>query len=132
MDELRSRVARERKLRGLSVRGAAALGEISNTTWGNWEKGGPLTDGVRLAVALAFGWPTTWPEAPPAPTPLDPGQPTNADILEAVTALTMLVQNMGDAVELLAAQALGPATQADPLARGPVESSRRSSRRPAR
>lgn len=65
---LRERVQHERKMRGLSRRSAAILGGTSNQTWGTWENGGNLTDGVRLAVSKAFDWPMDWPENPPAVT----------------------------------------------------------------
>jgi transcriptional regulator with XRE-family HTH domain len=68
-NNVRQRVARERRLRGLSVRSAAVLGGVSNTTWGRWETSGvDLTDGMRVAVARAFGWGSDWPENPPPET----------------------------------------------------------------
>ncbi len=57
-------VQAERFARGWSVRRAAAAGEVSNTTWGNYEGGGPLTNRMREAVQKAFGWPGSWPEIP--------------------------------------------------------------------
>lgn len=67
---IRQRVVFERTTRGLSVRGAAVLGEISNTTWGAWEKGKiGLTATVREGVSKAYGWPLNWPEdLPPMPS----------------------------------------------------------------
>ena len=66
--DLRRLVRTERTRRGLSIRDAATLGKISNTTWGGYEAGGNLTPRVRTAVALAFGWMPDWPENPPAPS----------------------------------------------------------------
>lgn len=44
---------------------------ISNSYWSAWEAGtAPLTDGIRAAVAEAFGWQEDWPENPPA-APVD-------------------------------------------------------------
>lgn len=57
-------VQAERRARGWSVRRAALAGNVSNTTWGNYEGGGPLTNRMREAVQRAFGWPGTWPEIP--------------------------------------------------------------------
>lgn len=64
-DDLRRRVANERRRRGLSARAAASLGSMSNTTWSRFEAGGPLTPAVRSGVAATFGWSTDWPEDPP-------------------------------------------------------------------
>jgi transcriptional regulator with XRE-family HTH domain len=64
--ELRERVREERRLRGLSVRAASTSGGVSNTAWGEWERGiRPLTGGLRVAVAQTFGWASDWPENPP-------------------------------------------------------------------
>ena len=65
LEEARRRVLEERKRRGLSMRAAAALGEISNETWRRYENGGPLTATARKGIAQAFGWPTAWPEEDP-------------------------------------------------------------------
>ena len=67
MRPIHTRVIAEREARGWSARDAALAGGVSNTTWSRFEKGGPLTNDMRRAVAQAFGWPTTWPadEVPP-------------------------------------------------------------------
>jgi transcriptional regulator with XRE-family HTH domain len=79
-DELRERVKRERRLRGWSVRRAATesdknpnIGGISNTTWGQYEKAGVLSDTIRVAISIAFGWPRDWPVNAPATPPEDEG-----------------------------------------------------------
>lgn len=119
MTELHEHVRNERKRRGWSVRRAATAGGISNTTWGTFEAAGQVTDTVRVGVAQAFGWPTTWPEGPPALTPLVEGEPSNADLaakldalLQSNAALHELVRNMGAVVERLA----GPAPSTPPPA----------------
>lgn len=49
------------------VRLLGADAPISNSYWSAWEAGSvPLTDGIRAAVAQAFGWELDWPENPPA------------------------------------------------------------------
>jgi hypothetical protein len=51
----------ERTARRLSVRAASLLGGITNTTWGEWEKGvRPAGLALQRAVAVAFGWPADW------------------------------------------------------------------------
>lgn len=117
MTELHEHVRNERNRRGWSVRSAATAGGISNTTWGGFESTGRVTDAVRIGVAQAFDWPTTWPESPPALTPLVDGEPSNADLsakldalLQSNAALHELVRNMGAVVERLA----GPAPSQRP------------------
>lgn len=78
----RQLVVTTRKQRYGSVRKAAAAGGVSNTTWGRYEAGDPLTDTMRLAAAQAFDWPTDWPVNPPTP----------AEPLEDRTALDLLEQ----------------------------------------
>lgn len=60
------RVAALRERRIGSVRKAASLGGVSNTTWARYEESGVLTHGMRTAVARAFGFEGDWPENPPA------------------------------------------------------------------
>lgn len=59
----RDKVLRERRKRGWSVRKAAIAGHISNTTWGRYESGElELSGAIRNAIAVAFGWPSDWPD----------------------------------------------------------------------
>jgi transcriptional regulator with XRE-family HTH domain len=61
--DLRKRVERERNRRSLSRREAAALGGVSNTTWGRYEDGDiNLSAKVQRAIAQAFGWDADWPD----------------------------------------------------------------------
>lgn len=90
-----SAVTIERNRRGWSIRRCATAGGISNTHWGEVEKGtSALTDKVREAVATAFGWPLDWPENPPAPPAV---AERDDQVLAAIAALA-------DRVELLAAE----------------------------
>lgn len=65
-------IAERRRLGYMSGRAAAVAAEeagapISYTTWNDWEKGArPLGDKIRVAVMTLFGWPSDWPENPPA------------------------------------------------------------------
>lgn len=63
--ELIERVRMERRLRGWSVRQAAAAGGISNQAWSVFERGGAITGGIHRAVMQAFSWPETWQTDPP-------------------------------------------------------------------
>ena len=104
-DALRARVQHERRVRGLSVRRAAALGNMSNTTWGHWENGRhDLTDTVRVGVAQAFDWSTDWPEFPPSVRQPDPAEPTTAELAAMLTTLIELVGDMGHELRALAAR----------------------------
>jgi transcriptional regulator with XRE-family HTH domain len=69
------RVVAERQRRGLTIRQAAGLTDITNTTWSRWENdGGVPSPKLRTAVATAFGWGQDWPEnPPPLPVPTDHG-----------------------------------------------------------
>jgi transcriptional regulator with XRE-family HTH domain len=71
MTDPRERVRLERRVRGLSARQAAALGGVSNTLWSSWERDESVPTGskIRMAVATAFDWPTTWPEDLPPTLP---------------------------------------------------------------
>lgn len=129
MTELHEHVRNERNRRGWSVRRAASEGGISNTTWGVFESSGQVTDAIRVGIAQAFGWPTTWPEGPPALTPLVEGEPTNAELMakldllvESTDALQALVQRMGGVVERLAGPVPSPPTPADPPSRTTLRS----------
>lgn len=80
-------IAAERERRGLSVRRAAQMGGVSNTTWARFEAGDtPLTGKMRLAVAEAFGWSTDWPELD-QPAPAGDNSDVVLDSLERVTDL---------------------------------------------
>lgn len=86
---------RERQRRGWSVRRCASAAGISNTHWGDVEKGiAPITDRVRDAVGRAFGWPADWVENPPAPPAV---AERDDQVLAAIAALA-------DRVEALAAE----------------------------
>src|SRR4051812_1342014 len=65
-EELRDRVRYERRVRGWSVRAASVYGGFSNTLWGQFESGGPVTATVRNGIARAFEGNSDWPESPPA------------------------------------------------------------------
>jgi hypothetical protein len=97
-------VAAERGLRGLSVRAAANLTPITNTTWAKFEKTGHVTDAVRKAVAQAFGWPTSWPESLPPLTQLHPGEPSASELKALIEQLIAEVERMGASIETLVAQ----------------------------
>lgn len=120
VNQLAAHVEAERNRRGWSVRGAAQRGGISNQTWGTFEKGGVVTNKVRAGVAEAFGWPTTWPESPPALTPLVEGEPTPSElmakldqVLASTAAIQIAVQSMGDVVERLAGPGPKPRSPSD-------------------
>ncbi len=91
VNALADKVRRERLDRGWSIRRAVTEsgGIVSNTWWGRYENGDqPLTDNLRRAVARAFGWPESWPEAE---TPSD-----------EVTRLRLDVDRLAGAVQELA------------------------------
>lgn len=94
-DDLRKRVQWEIRVRGLSVRRAAALGHLSNQAWGSWLNGGNLTNAMRVSVAKAFGWDTDWPENPPL-TPR--GDDRLAAMERQIRQLVVAVDAMLDAV----------------------------------
>lgn len=61
METVPDRVRRARQVRGWSIRRAAAEGDISNETWGKFERARlPISDAVRRGVAKAFDWPGGW------------------------------------------------------------------------
>jgi transcriptional regulator with XRE-family HTH domain len=82
------RVVAERQQRGLTIRQAAGLTDITNTTWSRWEnEAGDPSPKLRTAIATAFGWGQDWPEnPPPLPVPTDHGV-TLADIFDGLNAL---------------------------------------------
>lgn len=87
----RQAVIAERTRLGLSVRKAAALGGIANTSWGNYEAGLDLTDQTRLAVAKALDWPEDWPtNLPPIP------ESEATKLLGEVQRLALVVQLLTD------------------------------------
>lgn len=104
--DLRNVVTAERRRRGLSIRAAATLGNISNQAWGTWEGGEEPNPSprMRLAVAKAFDWPTTWPENPPL---VEPDRTTQrvAELEDDVRSLRRELTALRDAViEMLGVQ----------------------------
>lgn len=107
MTDLRKRVANERRIRGWSVRKAAQLGRISNSTWGGWENGAlELGDAMRIAVATAFDWEPTWPENPP-PDPFNAASDA-PDLHKLADEIAALRAELADAVSELRAAADQP------------------------
>lgn len=96
---MQDRVALERRRRGLSVRRAAQIGGVSNTTWSRYEESGHLTDSMRVAVAKVMGWRTDWPESPP------PDNLEEIPIERTVRAELDLILTRLAAVEQLASEA---------------------------
>lgn len=95
--ELRELVSCQRKLKYRSIRAAATAGEVSNTRWGDFEKGKiGVTDAVRHGVAKAFGWSDDWPENPPAP-------PDAAGVLNHPSRADLAAQIDGAVARILAA-----------------------------
>lgn len=83
-DDIRQRVAAERRARGLSIRAAANLGDVSNTAWNDWESGKRvLSNAVQHGVAAAFDWPVNWPTNPP------PLESPREDELKTLLALVL-------------------------------------------
>jgi transcriptional regulator with XRE-family HTH domain len=94
-DLLIDRVRAERALRNVSVRQAARLTEVSNTTWSRWEnEGGLPTPTMRKAVADAFGWDADWPENPP---PLERSR-HDPDVLEELREIRQMLAEATDEV----------------------------------
>jgi hypothetical protein len=94
---IRQRVVDERRRLGWSVRRAAeqataAGAQISNTKWGDYEKGGELGI-MRGAVAAAYGWPIDWPEQAPSVE-----EPPVA-MWTAVESLSSVVGTLADLLE---------------------------------
>ncbi len=121
-DDLRERVALERKLRYKSDRAAATAGGVANTTWSRWMNGDDLTDGMRQAVAKAFNWPPDWPENPP-PTPLACGD-TGGATAEAMTAGLQYLRRIEDRQRLLLEHLHLADPHPDPVDVGQAESQR--------
>ena len=94
-ERLRQRVEAERHRRFPSVREAARVGGISNTTWDRYEKGGKLTGRMRLAVAQAFDWPTDWDQE------LSQQQPDDGDVRGQVARLAEAHQETAETLAVL-------------------------------
>jgi hypothetical protein len=72
----------------MSVSQAAGAAGISNTSWGEWERGKrTLSDGVRMAVAQTFDWPTTWDQAPPPVADLPTGSVSAVEVMARLDAI---------------------------------------------
>lgn len=104
MNPLAEQVRAERLRRGWSVRDAASSGKISNTWWARFEDGQqPLTDGLTVAVATAYGWPSDWP-AQPRPV-------VDVDALEALRAALEELAARVDAIQAQVAEGLAGAVR---------------------
>jgi transcriptional regulator with XRE-family HTH domain len=120
------RVIAERQQRGLTIRQAAGLTDITNTTWSRWEnEAGDPSPKLRTAVATAFGWGQDWPEnPPPLPVPTDHGV-TLADIDEKLEMLiegrleiaTMVTNQLAAAAETFERALLRISARLDALER---------------
>lgn len=98
MNDVASRVVRERKIRYGSARAAATAGEISNTLWSRFEKDGNVTPTVREGVARAFGWPNSWPEELPGEAP--PVNQPDDELAGLVSELARSVEDvLADAID---------------------------------
>lgn len=72
----------------MSVRQAAGAAGISNTSWGEWERGlRALSDGVRMAVARTFDWPTTWDQGPPPVANMPTGSVSAVEVMARLDAI---------------------------------------------
>lgn len=109
--DLIDRVELERRLRGWSVREAGAQGGISNTTWASFEATGMVTPKVRIAIAKAFGWPSSWPEELPEPPVIFQGEPPVSP--NDVSQLRGRVDSMESELDRLRSQVVALAQQVE-------------------